>query len=319
VRLVPFQFSASGELPLSGMSPELSRILTDCSPDIVFTAGAGYPEYPMANITKLPIIHYNIFGSINPQTNIVAHWCISQLLTTRVQELLPKRIVETVYIQSEGPDARAVQRGQELRHSLGIPDGDIVFGRIGRPDDNIFDPIGIEAFRRVAVLHPNAHYLIVTPPPCLRKLLQEHPVPRVHLLPEQVSNEMSWSGVEEKVWAFHAAADVLAHFRLDGETMGLNIAESMLSGKPVITHVSRFWNAHLEYLDATCAFVAEQDNVTQYADYMTRFLKPDGSALLQSMGKASLAKAQPLFLVQNNIESISNRIEATLLKTQNSL
>jgi glycosyltransferase involved in cell wall biosynthesis len=78
---------------------------------------------------------------------------------------------------------------------------------------------------------------------------------------------------EHQVWVFHKSIDVLAHFRSDGETFGLNIAESMICGNPIITHKSKIWNAHLEYLDNTNSFVADIDNVDQYAHALEFFTK----------------------------------------------
>lgn len=316
VHFVEFTFSAkAATIPyiMSDMHPTLSEVLEEYSIDLLITAGAGYPEYPVANLACMPIVYYNIFGSINPQSNIVDYWCISDYLTGLVSRALPGRAVRTVYIQSEGPDAQAVTRGRELRQMLGIPSEAVVFGRIGRPDDAIFDPIGIEAFRQVVQSYPDAHYLIMTPPPILRALLQEHPIPRVHLLPAKIEETHMWSGNEEKVWAFHSAIDVLAHFRYDGETMGLNIAESMLCGKPIITHVSRYWNAHLEYLDSTCAFVAAQDSVEEYRDALQRFLGVYGRVLAERMGLAARRKAEKLFLIHNNIQRLEQLVSLHII------
>lgn len=307
VHFVEFTFSKKATaIPytLSDMCPTLPEVLKEYTIDLLITAGAGYPEYPVANLTRMPIVYYNIFGSINPQSNIVNYWCISDYLTKLVRSSLPGREVKTVYIQSEGPDDQADIRGKDLRRTLGIPDDAIVFGRIGRPDDTIFDPIGIEAFRKVSQEYSNAHYLIVTPPPVLRALLQARPIPRVHLLPEHVEDAPLWSGNEERVWTFHSAIDVLAHFRYDGETMGLNIAESMLCSKPIITHRSKFWNAHLEYLDSSCSYVAPVDGVNEYAEYMARFLVHDGKLRAQRMGSMAKIKADKLFFIDNNIAHI---------------
>lgn len=80
---------------------------------------------------------------------------------------------------------------------------------------------------------------------------------------------------EEDVWAFHNAIDVLAHFRYDGESCGLNIAESMLSGNPIISHRSRIWNAHLEYLSQDNSFVAGIDDIDAYGNAMEFFMKDE--------------------------------------------
>lgn len=81
------------------------------------------------------------------------------------------------------------------------------------------------------------------------------------------------SGRENDVWAFHAAIDCFAHFRRDGETSGVAIAESLTAGNPIVTHRSSIWNAHLEYLTSDCARVAEIDAVDEYASYMREYMR----------------------------------------------
>ncbi len=296
IRLIDFSFSerTSGfPFYLEHMQPHIFEVLKQHDIDLVVAAGSGYPEFPVANITKLPIVHLNIFGSVNPQKNVIKHLCISDYLTERVSAVLRNRDVETLYIQSEGPDTEAFQRGCEIRQDLGLEETDIVFGRIGRPDNNIFDPIGIRAFQKIVARHPNAHYLIMSPPPVLEELVRKEHIPNVHFIPP--------SGKEQDVWAFHNAIDALAHFRRDGETMGLNIAESMLCGKPVISHISTVWNAHLEYLEPSFSRIAGIDDVGAYEKYMEEFIQT-GREKLSVMGSFAQEKADKLFLIKNNIK-----------------
>ena len=83
--------------------------------------------------------------------------------------------------------------------------------------------------------------------------------------------------------------------------MGLNIAESMLCGRPVITHKSRIYNAHLEYLDESFARVAPVDGVKDYAEFLREFACAKESGMLEQWGARARAKAEPLFLIVNNI------------------
>lgn len=305
VKFIDFTFDyIQKKLPfyIQGMRPHIFDAVKENRIDLLIVAGAGYPEFPAANLTKLPIVYINIFGSVNPQSNIKKYLCISDYLTGRVSSVLRGRDVETFYIQSEGPDAKALERGRFLRSSLGLKDEVMVFGRIGRPDDNIFDPIGIEAFKSILKKYPEACYLIMAPPPILEAKVRSEGIPNVFFVPP--------SGKEDDIWAFHNAIDVLAHFRYDGETMGLNIAESMLCGKPIITHKSRIWNAHLEYLDDSFSRIAELDNVSQYAQFMELFIKFKKQGKLQEIGEKAKQKAESLFLIKNNI----NKFEKCLQK-----
>lgn len=306
VELIPFMYSEIKMSPpyyIEEMLPHIFDIITTRMVDIVVSPSSGYPEYPIANLLNIPIIQLNIFGSINIQKNIKKYLCISEYLTKKVKTVLSSRDVETFYIQSEGPDVEAQNRGKILRQSLGFRDTDFVFGRIGRPDDNIFDPIGLLAFAKAVKQKNNIHYLIMAPPPKAVQLVKDLNIPNVHFLPP--------TGDEKEVWAFHMAIDAMAHFRYDGETMGLNIAESMLCGKPIITHVSKIWNAHLEYLDEGFSRVAKIDNFDQYAEYL-KFFADLSKLEIQQMGNIGKQKAERLFLIENNIDSFEKNISEVI-------
>jgi len=235
------------------MSPSIFEVIKNNNIDLLITAGAGYSEFPFNVIKNIPIVLLNIFGSPSIQKNIIYNICISGAVANKIKPIVSKEKIKVMYIPSEGPTEDSFGNGKVLRKKLNIKDGKIIFGRIGRDSDDIFDPIGIMAFKKVVKEMPWIHYLIMSSPPILRKIVKEQKIPNVHFLEP--------SAKEEDVWTFHQAIDVLAHFRKDGESCGLNIVEAMLCGKPIISHKSRYWNAHLEYLDDSFSRVAEIDNV----------------------------------------------------------
>jgi glycosyltransferase involved in cell wall biosynthesis len=107
---------------------------------------------------------------------------------------------------------------ENLRTKLGIPGDSFVVGRIGRPSESIYHPISIEAYARVE--QPGRTFFLAVAPPqkmisAARQLRLRGFIP----LPATVDDvELS---------RFYNTIDVLAHARKDGETFGLNIAESM--------------------------------------------------------------------------------------------
>ncbi len=72
---------------------------------------------------------------------------------------------------------------------------------------------------------------------------------------------------DSEITSFYNTIDILAHARRDGETFGLNIAEAMIHGKPVISHKSRIANGHKPFVKK-CGFLAGIDNYKQYAKYI---------------------------------------------------
>jgi len=307
VEFVPFTYeSMSRKYPyrLTGMKPTFIETIRDKKIDLVITAGSGYTEYPFNEISSLPILVLNIFGSPNIQPNIINNICISHEVAAKLSPIVPSEKISVMYILSEQPSQEAAAAGNAIRLKFGIKETDTVFGRIGRADDNIFDPIGIRAFQKIVSIDRSAHYFIMSPPPVLVGIVEKEKIPNVHFLAP--------SSDECEIWAFHASIDALAHFRKDGESCGLNIAESMLSKKPVISHRSAQWNAHLEYLEPAFSRVAEINNVDQYAGYMKEFVALKKSGELQKMGELAAKKAEPLFLVENNITQIEVWIDSAI-------
>lgn len=307
VKLIPFDYEElENRYPyfVKGMLPSIFEIIQKYNIDLLVAAGSGYSEFPFNMIKKMPIVLLNIFGSPNVQKNIIYNVCISNAVANKIRPIVPEEKIKVMYIPSEGPALESKEMGHNLRRKFGIKDEDIVFGRIGRADNGIFDPIGIRAFQKAINEFPRIHYLIMSPPPILKEIVKSDGIANVHFL--------SPSANEEDTWAFHNAIDVLAHFRADGESCGLNIAESMLCAKPIITHRSTIWNAHLEYLDDSFSRVATLDNVEQYAAHMKEFVELKKNGRITEMGNKAREKAEKLFSINNLIGQFEEWVDEAL-------
>lgn len=269
VTLIPFSYDTNEvAVPhkLRGMKPHIKEVIAEHSIDLIVTASPGYAHYPWNTISEIPIVLSNVFGAPSLQKNIVATIFMSQTVLKHASVWTGEQKKYSTQFLPIGkmPPENTRTLGAELRNRLNISSNDFVFGRIGRDDDTIFDPIGIRAWQSIAEKYPQVHYLIMSPQPILRKIVAKEKIPRVHFLPP--------SGNELDVWAFHGALDAMAHFRKDGETSGVAIAESLTIGNPIITHKSTIWNAHLEYLTQDCARIANIDSVTEYSAAMEEFI-----------------------------------------------
>ena len=305
INFIPFDYDyIEKTLPyfIRGHNPRLEDVIKTLKIDVLVATGAGHAEHPFSAIKSLPIIFLYIFGQSNVQKNITHHLCISEAVANKLSPVIPKEKVKVIYVPSEGP-INQFQEGLAIRKRFGIKDSDLVFGRIGRASDWIFDPIGILAFENLVKKYPHCHYLIVAPPPELIKIQKAKQIPNVHFLEEL--------GTKEELWAFYFALDVYAHFRKDGESFGLNIVEAMFKGMPVISHKSTIWNAHLEYLDPSFAFVADVDNVVQYEQFMEFFVKDTNRVHIKTMGEKAKEKAQK-FHIKNHIGVFEGFIEEAL-------
>ena len=97
---------------------------------------------------------------------------------------------------------------------------------------------------------------------------------------------------------FYNSIDLLLHYRIEGETFGMNIAEAMIHGKPVVSHLSHVDNAQAELLAATTqhgtvGYVAPQNDQETYLKYITDLM--DDPAKLTAIGSNAKHRAQELF------------------------
>jgi len=307
VNLIEFQYDEMTQkypYEIKNMRPHIKNIIQEKNIDLLVTAGSGYSEFPFNNIRNIPIILLNIFGSPNVQKNILKNVCLSKEVSKKIESIVEKNKIEIMGIPSEGPTPDSFTLGQKIREKFEIKDTDMVFGRIGRPDNAIFDPIGIRAFKKIVKEFPDTHYIIMSPPPVLVEMVEREQIPNVHFLPS--------SAKEEDVWAFHQSIDAVAHFRNDGESFGLNIVESMLCGKPVITHRSHIWNAHLEYLEPAFSRVANKDNVDTYASFMKEFTLLKQQGKLKELGEKAREKSEE-FLIENQIVRFEKLVDESIV------
>lgn len=297
INFINFSFSSiDNKFPyfIHNQTPNIFSVIRDNNIDLIITASAGYAEYPLNIIQNIPIVLIGVFGYATVQKNVKLQVYISEEVGKMVSGITNKNSC-LMPILSEDPSSNYKSDGLNLRSNLGISDNHIVFGRIGRDNDGIFDAIGINAFKMLLKDFNNVSYLIMSPPPILREIVKTENIKNVYFL--------NPSSNEKDIWSFHNAIDVLAHFRKDGESQGLNIVESMLCSKPIITHKSDIWNAHLEYLDKSFSRVADKDNINQYYEFMKEMVLKDKEDL-RSLGQEARKKAEKIFLIKNRLPEI---------------
>lgn len=243
--------------------PDIFSLIEKYNFDLIITASSGRIEYPLNIVRDVPILLINIFGAPAVQKNILATYFNAEVTKQAAEEYTGKnksyKVMRIPVIKESSAQT------SDLKNRLLIPSKSFVFGRIGRSDDNIFDPIGLLAFKKVLLTHPGSYYVIVSPSKKAVDLVKKHEINNVIFLPTTTK--------EDELWDFHYGIDTLAHFRIDGETQGLNICEALYCGKPVITHRSKYWNGHLEYLDSSFSRVADIDNIEEYSKYMIEFIE----------------------------------------------
>ena len=261
---------------------DLERIILGLSPHVLHIHYSGVAEAPITLdpvMAKVPVVvTTNQFEIENQSPNharvarmyFVSQWLLDNKATWAKRD--PRARV--MYNLTDPPEATT-----DLRAELHIPHEAFVIGRVGRADNGIHDPISLEAVARMQ--DDRTWFLALNPPPAMvadaKRLGLRHFVP----LP----------GTADSVWLsrFYNTMDVLAHARRDGETFGCNIAEAMIHGKPVVSHLCAFMNAQTETV-ADGGTVVAQGDATGYAEALRRLR--DDRAYYAATSARALNRAQ---------------------------
>ncbi len=238
-----------------GMAPELNEILDAYDPDcILATVWAEY-QFPIVNIPrKYPLFLISPFG----------HYCSNG----NVRSVMVSGAQNTKFLNKRG-----IPQAKPLFNPIKAPttyiktprkSGVVTFCRTGRGDDDIFDPISLRAFAKIEQKYGDrVLFRYVNASPRALALAKELGLKRVKfeswLTPAQLSD-------------LYHDSDVFLHARYDGETGGIAIAEAMLHGCSVVTHVSHHHNDHLVLIAEPSGRVAPSDDVDAYAAHIEWFI-----------------------------------------------
>lgn len=149
-----------------------------------------------------------------------------------------------------------------LKEELGINDK-FIYGRIARPDSNIYTDINLQAYKRIET--DETCFVYVAPNNRARIDAERLKIKNIIFI-DPTSDEYVVS-------KFYNTIDVLCHSNLIGETFGNTIAEAMINGKPVITHIgmSSWPQAQKELLGDKGELFITENIVEKYSELMLKF------------------------------------------------
>jgi glycosyltransferase involved in cell wall biosynthesis len=186
---------------------------------------------------------------------------------------------------------------RNLRSRLNIPENEMIVGRISRP--------GLDEGNEVLKIFNK----IKTPCRLLflgggEKLIEAAKTDsRIIYLPPTID--------DHELSEFYNSIDVLLHYRREGETYGMSIADAMMHGKPVVSHFSFLDNAQAELLNSECGFVVKENDFDDHAKKIDLLL--GDRDLRERMGKACQDRARMNFaadVVTKNLEQEYLRLRA---------
>jgi len=223
--------------------PELYEILKEIKPHILHRQTSGQPEMPFAP----PIVEQ-------------AKHTISTAIFGHVDESIP--LSRVIYISNYmqhcaglfGPTIRLIPipveaplTDEDLREELGIPQDAFVFGRIGRDDNDIYDPVNLNGFSQVE--DDNTYFVALAPSEVLKKRAEQLGITNIRYVDKTLD--------DVRISRFYNTLNVLAHSRKDGECNPGNIWEGFSHGKPVVSHYGIPYNGHIQEI-GDCGFVVNR-------------------------------------------------------------
>jgi len=145
-----------------------------------------------------------------------------------------------------------------LREELGIPNDAFVFGKISRASNEIFTPITYLAYKSIE--NSNAYFIQMG----INKATEE--IASKLKLKNFIAIDQTLD--EVRISKFYNTFDLYCHGNKLGETFGNTVAEAMMHGKPVITHLGdpKWPQAQCEVIDREDHIIRRQD-VQAYLDY----------------------------------------------------
>lgn len=277
---------------------ELPSLLNTISPHILHVHHSGQIEPPLDQagaISNIPVIFStNVFGvqGRSPEQDRISKILFVSNWLKEVAAPWSKGDprCDVLYNPVEKPFTYA-----DLRSEMNIPKDTFVIGRIGRNADDIHDPISLRAYKEIENKH--TLFLAISPPPIMVREAHEMGIKNIRFI-DPSTDDIFLS-------KFYNTLDVLAHARSDGETFGCVIAEAMIHGKPVVTHLSDIRNAQAELIDDSCGFVTAQHNYQSYAACLKKIM--DDKVLKLKMGEAARNKALKNYeagIVTKKLESL---------------
>ena len=237
---------------------KLLNIIHGMKPFILHRYSAGIPEYPFVSEIKQHTKHFvstSVFGNQDDTIDISKVIYVSK----HVQWMAGKHGVENHHVVRN--PIEAPYSTEDLREELGIPKDAFVFGRIGRDDESIYDPINITAYSKIE--NNNTYFIFVNTSNRSRSDIKRLGIKNAKFI-ERTTSEIRLS-------QFFNTIDVLAHSRKDGECNSAAIFEAAAHRKPVISHYGTTFNGHLETIKDS-GFVVLSGDIDEYSRIMRAFI-----------------------------------------------
>lgn len=279
---------------------DLQFAIDEMRADIFHVYRSGYPEFPLDQMAVRHEVETNVFGFLdsNPaidRTLFMSKWLMDHAL--RHITVPPSFRSRFDYVNNP------VEEPYTTNKISGLSSDIIWLGRCGRPDNGIYNAVSVEAARLLRLQGYDVGFLVMAPPSNMINDLARYEIPFKTYDP--TTNPLVLS-------QFYNSVDIYAHARADGETFGVNIAEAMIHGKPVVTHVATpsvpgmgVFQSQTELVDHGETGYIVKNDPSEYARALKDLI--DSPSRREQFGHAGMAKAMREYHVdvcQRKLENI---------------
>lgn len=261
----------------------LNAVLQVVQPDIMHVYRSGFPEWPWPHAWVPHFVETNVFGFIDGDQRVSRSLFMSKWLMKHATGRLPEGMFPGRFDFVNNP---VEEPYTDDMFSWREP-GAIYLGRCGRPDNGIYHAINVRAAHLLRMQGYDIRFVVVAPPSNMINDLSRYGIP-FHVI-ESTVEPLALS-------MFYNSIDIYAHGRADGETFGVNIAEAMMHGKPVVTHIAEpsfpgmgVFQAQTELVDHEINGFVSRNEPSEYMLYLKRLI--DDQALAKRFGDAAREKA----------------------------
>ena len=278
--------------------PEFYEVIKEIKPFIMHRQTSGQPEMPFVPPIVEQVDHVistSIFGHVDESVPLSRVIYISNGMQ-HCAGVFGKKI-RLIGIPVEAPLS-----DENLRSELDIPDDAFVFGRIGRDDNDIHDPVNLVSFAEVE--DENTYFVALSPSEVLKEKAEQLGITHIRYVDKTLD--------DVRISKFFNTLDVLAHSRKDGECNPGNIWEGFAHGKPVISHYGIPYNGHIQEI-GDCGFVTyRMDNFHNVWQDLNPSSIPDILEYARSIGVANFTCEDSKGSIKNNQKEYTRIMRAFL-------
>lgn len=279
----------------------LQELIDWLKPDILHVYRSGYPEFPVKNVDVPHVVETNVFGFLDNVSHLDKHVFMSEWLMNHAIRQYGLRASHPIRNRMDFVN-NPVEAPYTDRPLFSLSSNTTWLGRCGRPDNGIYNSVSVEAARLLRMQGYDIGFVVAAPPSNMVDDLVRYEIPFRFI--EPTTNPLVLS-------QFYNTVDIYAHARADGETFGVNIAEAMIHGKSVVTHVATpsvpgmgVFQSQTELVDdGETGFIVNNDPV-EYAEALRKLI--DNPDLRKQMESAATVKAMREYHVDACQEKLEN-------------